>query len=119
MTGQGLSILIISLAVFVAAVVFAVKSEKFRAAAVGVAGAAAALVTTLVLFFVASKEHKRNVKIRQTAQSLRKGRGEAAEDAEETEAAAAEEVKKEEAVHEGAEEEQEALTKPKRTRLKA
>ena len=118
MSGQGLSILVVSVTVFVAAVVFAVKSERFRTAAVGVAGAAAALVTTLALFFIADKEHRRNVKVRQTAKEIKAGRKSAEEDKEATEEAISSEVEKETEVHEEAKEEQEALTRPKRTRLK-
>ena len=118
MNGQGLSVLIVSVTVFIAAVVAAIKCKRFRTAAIGVAGAAAAVITTLFFFFVADKEHRRNVKVRQTVKEIKAGRKSAKEDKEATEEAISSEVEKETEVHEEAKEEQEALAKPKRTRLK-
>lgn len=118
MNGQGLSILVVSVTIFIAAVVAAIKCKRFRTAAIGVAGAAVAVVTTLFLFFVADKEHRRSVKVRQTVKEIKEGRKDAEEDRKDTEDAITEEVEKETEVHEDAKEEQASLDKPKRTRLK-
>ena len=118
MSGQGLSILVVSVTIFIAAVVAAIKCKRFRTAAIGVAGAAAAVITTLFFFFVADKEHRRNVRVRQTVKEIKDGRKSAKEDKEDTEEAITEEVKKEDGIHKEAKEEQEDLSKPVRTRLK-
>ena len=118
MSGQATAILVVSVAIFIAAVVAAVKCKPFRTAAIGVAGAAVAVITTLFFFFVADKEHRRNIKVRQTVKEIKEGRKSAKEDKEATEEALTAEANKEAEVHDEAKDEQDALAKPERTRLK-
>lgn len=112
--------LIISTVVLIAAIVAAVKCKPLRAAISGVAGAAFVVAVTSLLFLVADKEGRRNIKVRGLVKEMKDARKSAEADKEETEEAISAEVEEEVAVHEEAKEEQEELAKPKkkRTRLK-
>ena len=121
MTNQIVSMAIIFGVVIVASVVFAVRSERFRQAAVGVGGAAlAGLIAAIAALFIRG-EAKKGAALRRAQRTIKEGRKEAEEDRAVTEAAISAEVKKEVEIHEEAKDEQEELAKPKktRTRLKA
>ena len=66
-----ISVLIISLVVAVVATVAAVRSEKLRATLSGVAGAGFAAAVTALLFLVADKESRRNIKARGLVDELK------------------------------------------------
>ena len=124
MNDQLLSMLIVSTVIAVVAGVAAFKNKKLRKVLSGVAGSAFVVGVTSLLFLVADKEGRRNIKARGLVKDLKDARKGAESDKEETEAALSEKVKEESSVHEGAADEQEELAKPKkdskkRTRLKA
>ena len=120
MNHQLIAMLIVSVTILVAAVVAAIKCKPFRTAISGVAGAAFVVAVTSLLFLVADKEGRRNIKVRGLVKEMKDARKSAKADKKETEEAITAEVKEEVAVHEEAKEEQEELAKPKkkRTRLK-